>query len=479
MGRQGRKLPQASDGNAQNAPSPSFSSSRTVRKPKCVVAPSAPGAAGAGGGGVGAAPLDNVRCGAAAAAAAATRAGSRSDGNNSGAALVRRVAASIVWVNGLTRICQKSLDDESVASTQDNVFKADRHDARHLRSTSVLPTPSSDAAIETCACAGGVWRGEANLQLAVIDVLVPPKDPGIADRPPSAPDYAKAVPTLEDPYATAVSRAVGMPCRLVPTILPHQVNFPALLDLLQSGPDVHAASRDAPAEDAGAWFGKNAAEAFAAALMRAKKVASFPPSFNTSRHILDTWRRLPSFAVGAATARPLAPLGVSVHGTDAGKAEALADVIAKHFAAATTDDADAQSPPRRLLILCGDRRLGVLPARLKAAGLSVYELVVYKTRANPRFESDLATALADYAAPAAVVFFSPSGADVALPVLRCHSWWPVCRVAAIGPTTAARLTELGCSVAATAEKPRPEAAAAACTIALSASLYSLSPPVYN
>ncbi|KAJ1559475.1 hypothetical protein HK405_010497, partial [Cladochytrium tenue] len=107
--------------------------------------------------------------------------------------------------------------------------------------------------------------------LLLKDAAAPPKGQDIADRSPSTPDYAEAVPALDDPYATAVSRAVGMPCRLVPTILPHQVNFPALLDLLQSGPEMHATTSDAPAGDASAWFGialtsKNAAEAFAAAV---------------------------------------------------------------------------------------------------------------------------------------------------------------------------------------------------------------------
>ena len=69
-----------------------------------------------------------------------------------------------------------------------------------------------------------------------------------------------------------------------------------------------------------------------------------------------------------------------------------------------------------------------------------------------------------------VVFFAPSSAEFALPVLRGHLAFPptisgedgqksrFCNVAAIGPTTSTHVEEVcGVKVCAVAKKPTPEA----------------------
>ncbi|RKP05874.1 tetrapyrrole biosynthesis, uroporphyrinogen III synthase, partial [Thamnocephalis sphaerospora] len=129
---------------------------------------------------------------------------------------------------------------------------------------------------------------------------------------------------------------------------------------------------------------------------------------------------------------------------------------------------------RRLLFFSGDKRRDTLFRRLAEHSCPVDELCVYATKEHPHFVERLQQACNVAARHAAachqgtlpvvwVAFFSPSGAKLALPHLAgwlqhpqppdqastCVCW----RVAAIGQTTAAALTEAGIPVHAIAASP--------------------------
>lgn len=152
------------------------------------------------------------------------------------------------------------------------------------------------------------------------------------------------------------------------------------------------------------------------------------------------WTGKPAFAVGPRTAEAARALGLTVQSEEAGDADALADIIIAQY----------QGAP--LLFLCGSRRRDVLPSRLAAAGMPLREVVVYETHLR-----DLD--FGGVPAPDWLVFFSPSGVEAIEQARGIELHAP--RIAAIGATTAAALSEAGFDVAAVAASPTPEALAEA------------------
>ncbi|KAG5456963.1 MAG: tetrapyrrole biosynthesis, uroporphyrinogen III synthase [Olpidium bornovanus] len=166
------------------------------------------------------------------------------------------------------------------------------------------------------------------------------------------------------------------------------------------------------------------------------------------------WRSLPAFAVGRKTAESVQAAGFrqwaaatttlpggSADWDCAVDAAALAERIIKDHA--EKEDSDRDLP---YLFLAGDKRRDSLPAALSSAGVPLREVCAYETapRAAADIERDLARAYPRMrGAPSWIVFFSPSGADAALPalhgagLLRNEDGCP--RIAAIGATTAAGL----------------------------------------
>jgi uroporphyrinogen-III synthase len=92
------------------------------------------------------------------------------------------------------------------------------------------------------------------------------------------------------------------------------------------------------------------------------------------------------YTVGHASARLLSQSPFSLRGVGTPSAEALAEAIiadcrgghvSSHAEAHVAADPHAETKP--WLFLCGDKRLDVIPARLRDAGLRVEERVVYRT----------------------------------------------------------------------------------------------------
>ncbi|KAF9648114.1 tetrapyrrole biosynthesis, uroporphyrinogen III synthase [Thelephora ganbajun] len=186
------------------------------------------------------------------------------------------------------------------------------------------------------------------------------------------------------------------------------------------------------------------------------------------------WSSVPFYTVGTATGNilrkmpvsPFTPSSQNIVGEGSGAGEALAKVI--------IDDQRGRTPKLPLLYLVGDKNKDTLPTLVQAAGLDLEPLQVYSTRGSPSF-STAVKALFQRRLPLDptrwwIVFFAPSSAEFALPILREHlAFSPVdesgddqygqfCKVAAIGPTTVTHVKgKCGVKVHAVAEKPSPKA----------------------
>ncbi|KAI8921088.1 tetrapyrrole biosynthesis, uroporphyrinogen III synthase [Powellomyces hirtus] len=190
---------------------------------------------------------------------------------------------------------------------------------------------------------------------------------------------------------------------------------------------------------------------------------AFPNAEHENRILL--WRAKPIWVVGKATGSAARELGfANVHGESAGDAETLSDMIIAHHAQRKSGDVDH---PASFLFLAGDKARDVLPTRLKDAGFPLEKMIVYGTRQSNAFPQDLAACLQmifeegyhhgeKQNVEPYVVFFSPSGVDIALPVLCESKHYRKFRFATIGPTTTGRLVEMGEVVKAEALKPCAE-----------------------
>ena len=162
-------------------------------------------------------------------------------------------------------------------------------------------------------------------------------------------------------------------------------------------------------------------------------------------------------------------------GENTGTGKALADLILEdHHTQTSIEDTDGKHSVTRMVFLTGEKHRDVIPEKLKAAGVELREVVVYKTGLRPALVQDLLKSLNDVRERDAkyhwVVLFSASPANE---VLQCigaldestgevkNDWFEDAkrrtRVAAIGPTTAeAMRCEHGFVVDAVAKKPSPE-----------------------
>lgn len=165
-----------------------------------------------------------------------------------------------------------------------------------------------------------------------------------------------------------------------------------------------------------------------------------------------TWNSIPFYAVGPATASALLrldarlrpPRDLILGAEESGSAERLASYITSRTCA---------SP---LLYLVGDKRKDTLPSSLKQHGIMLQEVQAYETFQSTTFEADYAD-LQKHAPFQWIIFFSPSGAKMLLPLLDLNALDHVPRLAAIGPTTRDYLeSQEGVGVTAMSASPTPQ-----------------------
>ncbi|KAJ7104242.1 tetrapyrrole biosynthesis, uroporphyrinogen III synthase [Mycena belliarum] len=187
------------------------------------------------------------------------------------------------------------------------------------------------------------------------------------------------------------------------------------------------------------------------------------------------WASTPFYVVGKSTAsalnlirsaHPRSPfVPMDIRGESSGTSEQLAKFI--------LEDLDSSPPSRQIpfLYLTGDKNRDTLPDILRAGNVDLIPLQVYQTQGSSSMSQDLKLAL-DWSSPGDnssnwwIVFFAPSAAELAIPLLRQYFDLPPdptssarlsARIASIGPTTSAFLRdELSLRVDAAALKPSPD-----------------------
>lgn len=197
--------------------------------------------------------------------------------------------------------------------------------------------------------------------------------------------------TRVDPVDDVLAKeAAGMGCRVT------------RLGLLATEPegDLTRLSRELAMLDEGtalAWTSRRAAMALASAAIPRYK---------------DALARVPLYAVGDESAAPIRQTGLTVSTPEEGRGAAdLARLIAKRAAPGAV---------RRVIFLHGDRSLPDLPAGIKAAGIDVESIEVYRTRFLSVDVGELEIALRD-GGPIVAGFFSPSGVEALERLLSAES----------------------------------------------------------
>jgi len=158
------------------------------------------------------------------------------------------------------------------------------------------------------------------------------------------------------------------------------------------------------------------------------------------------------YTVGPATALAIAKLEfITIVGADTGNGTALANLIVQTF----SRDEDGLFPQLPLLFLVGDKRRDIIPKRLAENEIPLTELTVYETTVVASFETDLERVLEEKEGGDIewVIFFSPTGAEIALSKLKALGG---VKVGTIGPTTEEYLrTEWGVIPDMVSKKPEP------------------------
>ena len=189
--------------------------------------------------------------------------------------------------------------------------------------------------------------------------------------------------------------------------------------------------------------------------------------------------RLPLYAVGPATADALRGQilhylpGCEIVGEEAGSGEVLAPLIVKGYSSPGAVGAENDSGRERkpLLFLVGEKHKDVIPRVLRAGGIEVQEVVVYRTVERKDFRCDLDIVLEKTADAKIrwIIIFSAAGVEAMLRALgwldeetrrarkRCDGQERKTFVASIGPTTRDYMRKkFDFEVDVCAERPSPE-----------------------
>jgi len=149
-------------------------------------------------------------------------------------------------------------------------------------------------------------------------------------------------------------------------------------------------------------------------------------------------RAMTVYTVGPATALAITKLQFStIVGADTGNGAALANLLVQTFHREENGIPPSTDflPRLPLLFLVGDKRRDIIHRRLAAENILLEELTVYETTVAPTFNGEMDRVLADdvHGEVEWIIFFSPSGAEIALEKLKRFP--KKVKVGTIGPTT--------------------------------------------
>ncbi|TFK47147.1 tetrapyrrole biosynthesis, uroporphyrinogen III synthase [Heliocybe sulcata] len=267
-----------------------------------------------------------------------------------------------------------------------------------------------------------------------------------------------------DPYETALN-SKGFTALTVPALETAHVNLDQLKRLVRAGPGAQNFSGVIITSG-------RSCEAWKAVVEELSH--GFDSEYFIQHRVgLATWASTPFYAVGRTTATLLLDIiqardslyaPKDVRGAEeSGTSEKLARFILN----------DLKGNAAKMLYLTGDKNRDTLPTILQEGGVELETLQVYGTQGSRTFERDMRRAIEPYSTGRSawwIVYFAPSVADFATPILREHFHIPqideeapaesdgrVTRIASIGPTTTRHLREeLKIAVHVTAAKPTPD-----------------------
>jgi uroporphyrinogen-III synthase len=253
----------------------------------------------------------------------------------------------------------------------------------------------------------------------------------------------------DDPYSIAL-KGIGHTAVFVPALEHIFVEPDRLRNLVASGPT---------GRFSGVVFtSQRAVEAWSSAAVGIEQ--SPLPRNDSASPSPSLWASVPFFAVGPATAAALsspdlppvcAPSPNNILGAESsGTGAALADLIS----ATLNSHSSGNDTPPPLLFVKGDKG-GEAIKQLSESGIRVVPIEAYATAARAALGDELSALFnsEDGQGLRWVVFFSPSGARAAMPILLRHRG--LC-FAAIGPTTRDHLERVeGVRVHAVASAPQP------------------------
>ena len=191
-------------------------------------------------------------------------------------------------------------------------------------------------------------------------------------------------------------------------------------------------------------------ERYSGIVITSQRAVAAWASAGNATEVGSGWTALPIYVVGPATAKCLSTLSprlappstLVVGGQESGNAEKLASFICANHCS-----------PLPLLCLVGDKRKDTLSTVLLENRIQLSEVQVYETYTSPTIQLDFLALSGRFDW---VVFFSPSGVKVLLPVV--HKLGINIKIAAIGPTTREYIEEISqTTVTAMAKDPSPEA----------------------
>ena len=266
----------------------------------------------------------------------------------------------------------------------------------------------------------------------------------------------KTKSTPEDPYDYAFRHQTPFVPVFVPVLVHQRVNEERLRQILLDEPRRKY--------DALIITSQRAVEALGDAMniLNGRTVDSFS---NTDDQLAQL-RAMRVYTVGPATALAITKLQFNaILGADTGNGDALANLIVQQYRRDQCMDFNDISknieedsiPPRLpLLFLVGDKRRDIIPKRLGEREIPLEELTIYETTLASTFEEELDRVIADNAEGEIewIVFFSPSGAEIALEKLKKMP--QRIKLATIGPTTEAYLkTQWNITPDMVSSKPEP------------------------
>uniref|UniRef100_A0A1X7UUP7 Uroporphyrinogen-III synthase n=1 Tax=Amphimedon queenslandica TaxID=400682 RepID=A0A1X7UUP7_AMPQE len=163
---------------------------------------------------------------------------------------------------------------------------------------------------------------------------------------------------------------------------------------------------------------------------------------------VDKWTVV--FVVGPSTKECVErQLGLQVTaGGVAGNAQLLSSIIIEYVKKAPID--------KPFLFPCGNMKRDTLPVSLSENGIPLETIECYQTIQDPNIESEISNKCHKWNKGTMLVFFSPSGVQYSLPVIKQH-----CiniqnfTFVSIGPTTASSLISNGIPSPLVCSKPTP------------------------